>query len=171
MKITELQTHEYGAYYTNYIQLAQDYDLLKGLELSAHEFVSFFESIPVEKQEYRYAEGKWTAKEMVQHLLDTERIFAYRALSFAREDKTKLPGFEHNDYIEPSRANTRTIDDLLLEYKQLRASTLSLFKSFDKEMLSQIGNANNNPLSVRAIGFIIIGHETHHCNVFRERYL
>lgn len=171
MKAAEVQAHEYGDYYTNYVQLAQDYSLLDGLKESADKFVDFFGSIPSEKHEYRYAEGKWTAKEMIQHLLDTERIFAYRALSFAREDKTNLPGFEHNDYIEPSRANGRSVEDLLLEYKALRVSTMSLFKSFDKEMLSQIGNANNNALSVRAIGFIIIGHETHHCNIFRERYL
>jgi len=171
MKAIEVKTSEYGDYYTNYIQLAKEHSLLEGLELSARKFVDFFESIPNEKHEYRYAEGKWTAKEMIQHLLDTERIFAYRALSFAREDKTNLPGFEHNDYIEPSKANRRTVEDLLEEYKQLRATTIALFKSFDEIMLLQQGNANNNPLSVRAIGFIIIGHETHHCNIFRERYL
>lgn len=167
----EIQSHEYGAYYIHYVQLAQNYSLLEGLEVSAKKFVEFFESIPGEKHEFRYAEGKWTAKEMIQHLLDTERIFAYRALRFSREDKTNLSGFEHNDYIEPSKANRRSVSDLLEEYRLLRATTISLFKSFDNEMLLQKGYANDNPLSVRAIGFIIIGHETHHCNVFRERYL
>ena len=128
-------------------------------------------SIPNHKLEYRYAEGKWTVKELLQHLIDSERIFTYRALRFAREDSTNIPGYEHDDYIIPSRANKRTIDSLLQEYKALRASSIKLFESFDEDMLLQIGSANSSNVSVRAMGYIMIGHETHHCNVIKERYL
>jgi hypothetical protein len=103
--------------------------------------------------------------------MDAERIFTYRALRIARKDKTPLPGFEQDDYVLPSQANKRSIEDLIIEYKAIKAATVSLFDSFSDEMLMELGIASNNPVSVRAIGFIIMGHEIHHCEVIKERYL
>ena len=132
---------------------------------------AFLNAIPKDKLEYRYAEGKWTVKEIIQHIIDTERIFAYRALRVARNDKTALPGFEENDYALTGNANARTLESLLAEYKAVRQATIALFNSFSDDMLKHIGTASNSPISARAIGFIIIGHEAHHCNVIKERYL
>ena len=103
--------------------------------------------------------------------MDAERIFAYRALRIARQDQTPLPGFEQNDYVQPSQANERSLDDLINEFKAIRASTVALFNSFTDKMLLAKGTASNSPVSVRAIGFIIMGHEIHHCQVIKERYL
>ena len=128
-------------------------------------------SIANDKLEYRYDKGKWTIKEVIQHLMDAERIFAYRALRIARQDQTPLPGFEQNDYVQPSQANERSLDDLINEFKAIRASTVALFNSFTDKMLLAKGTASNSPVSVRAIGFIIMGHEIHHCQVIKERYL
>ena len=120
---------------------------------------------------YKYAKDKWSIKELLLHIIDTERVFAYRALRFAREDKTDLPGFEQDDYVITSDANTRSKASLLNEYNFQRASTIALFSSFNDSMLMKIGMAGGNPMSVRAIGFITSGHEVHHCNILRERYL
>jgi uncharacterized damage-inducible protein DinB len=125
----------------------------------------------MDKFDYRYAEGKWTIKDIIQHVIDTERIFAYRALRISRNDITPLPGFEENDYVENTKANERGIQDLLAEFSAVRYATLFLFKSFSEEQLKRIGTASGTAISVRAIGFIIIGHQKHHQNVFQERYL
>ena len=118
-----------------------------------------------------YAEGKWTIKDIFQHLIDAERIFAYRALRFARNDKTALPGFDENEYVDATNSNKRSIQDLLTELAVVRQATLSLYKSFSEEELLRIGTASDNPMSVRALGFVIIGHQNHHQRVFEERYL
>src|SRR5690606_18442301 len=120
---------------------------------------------------YSYAHGKWTLKEVLIHCIDTERIMSYRALRFARNDQTELPGFEQNDYVPQSEANSRKMADLIEEYKILRQSTILLFKSFSDDVLKRAGVANGNPISVRALGFVISGHELHHLNVCKERYL
>jgi uncharacterized damage-inducible protein DinB len=125
----------------------------------------------MDKFDYRYAEGKWTIKEIIQHIIDTERIFSYRALRISRNDKTPLPGFEENDYVDNTDANKRGLQELLTELSAVRHATLLLFKSFSEEQLARIGIASENEISVRAIGFIIIGHQKHHQKVFEERYL
>ena len=142
-----------------------------GLEDSLIHTIKLFESIPEDKLEYRYADHKWTVKDIIQHLLDAERIFGYRILRIARQDKTPLSGFEENDYAKETLANNRSRADLIEEYKALRQSTLSLIKSLNDNMLKSMGNVNNGEMSARAIGFIIIGHERHHCKVIKERYL
>lgn len=172
MKPTQLQSNEYGEFYTNYIsQVSDEYTLQEELEISLHRFIKFVQNIPMDKFDYRYAEGKWTIKDIILHLIDAERIFAYRALRFARNDKTDLPGFEENDYVDEANANSRTIMDLLTELSAVRHATLLLFKSFNDEKLFRIGTANNNQMSVRALGFVIIGHQNHHQRIFEERYL
>lgn len=172
MKPSQLQPTEYASFYANYIaQVSEEYTLVEELEISLHRFIKFVQDIPMDKFDYRYAEGKWTIKDIIQHLIDAERIFAYRALRFARNDKTNLPGFEENDYVDEANANARSIMDLLTELSSVRHSTLILFKSFSQEELMRIGTANDSPMSVRALGFVIIGHQNHHQRVFEERYL
>jgi hypothetical protein len=125
----------------------------------------------MDKFDYRYAEGKWTIKEIIQHIIDTERIFAYRALRISRNDQTPLPGFDENDFANNTAAQTRGLQDLLTEFSAVRHSNLLLFKSFSDEQLLQVGIASEHSISVRAIGFILIGHQKYHQKVFEERYL
>lgn len=166
----DLNSGEFNSYYGIYIGKIGELSL-KDLKSCGEKTISFLQSIPNEKLEFRYAEGKWTIKEIIQHLMDAERIFAYRALRIARQDKTPLPGFEQDNYVAPSQANKRSLDELIDEFKAIKLATAALFNSFSEEMLIALGTASNSPLSVRAIGFIIIGHEIHHCEVIKERYL
>jgi uncharacterized damage-inducible protein DinB len=133
--------------------------------------VSFISNIPIEKLEYRYAEGKWTIKDLLLHLIDAERIFAYRALRIGRGDKTPLAGFEENGYVINANANSRSEESLLKEFELVRKSTLELFKNFTDEQLAYLGTSSDSIISVRAIGFIISGHQNHHIKIIQERYL
>jgi uncharacterized damage-inducible protein DinB len=172
MKPTQLQPNEYASFYANYIaQVSDEYTLVEELEISLHRYIKFVQNIPMDKFDYSYAKGKWTIKDIIQHTIDAERIFAYRALCFARNDKTELPGYEEDDYANQANGNKRSIMELLTEFSSVRHATLLLFKSFNEEQLLRIGIANNNPMSVRAIGFVIIGHQNHHQKIFGERYL
>ncbi|WP_456437303.1 DinB family protein [Psychroserpens sp.] len=167
----QLKTNEYNPYYQVYIDKAGELDVIEGLKQNGDATISFLESLSEEQFDYTYSEGKWTIKELIQHIIDTERVFAFRALSFARKDKTNLAGYEQDDYALISEANKRSKQSLLHEYKALRLSTVALFESFTDNMLKQMGNASNSDISVRAIGFILIGHENHHCQIIKERYL
>ena len=171
MIATDLQPNEYASYYEQYIKQSGKSSLLVALKESSDALNAIFATISDEKMNYRYANDKWTIKELLLHIIDTERVFAYRALRFARGDKTNLPGFEQDDYVVRSEANSRSKASLLNEYNAQRVSTIALFSSFDDEMLMFIGNANGNPMSVRALGFVTAGHEAHHCNILKERYL
>lgn len=166
-----LQPSEYSEYYTPYINEVKCLDIVEALEDNLIDFVSFIESISSEKHEYQYLPGKWTIKEIVLHIIDTERIFVYRALRFARFDATPLAGFEEDDYVPFSNAKNRGMLSLLEEFVAVRKATIALFESFTDEMLLHKGIASNNEISVRAIGYIISGHCIHHQNVIRERYL
>jgi uncharacterized damage-inducible protein DinB len=171
MESNQLPVHEYAAFYSPYINALGNVDLIEELEICLHDLIKFVQNIPMDKFDFRYAEGKWTIKDIIQHLIDAERVFSYRALRISRNDKTPLPGFEENDYVDNTNANARSIQDLLTEFSALRHSTLLLFKSFSEEQLKRMGIASNADVSVRAIGFIIIGHQKHHQKVFQERYL
>lgn len=171
MKSNQLPVNEYASYYEAYIQVLEDVHLIEELEICIHDFIKFVQNIPMDKFDYRYAEGKWTIKDIIQHLIDAERIFSYRALRISRNDKTPLPGFEEDDYVINTDANSRGIQGLLEELAAVRQSTLFLFKSFSPEQLERIGTASGKEVSVRAIGFILIGHQKHHQNIFQERYL
>lgn len=171
MKGTEIPENEYSEFYATYIKAAGNGDLHEDLEISLHDFIRFVQDIPMDKFDYRYAQGKWTIKEIIQHIIDAERVFSYRALRISRNDKTPLPGFDENDFVENTNANDRHLQSLLTELSIVRQSTLALFKSFSEEQLKRIGIVSNNEISVRAIGFIIIGHQNHHKKVFQERYL
>ncbi|AUC81335.1 DinB family protein [Lacinutrix sp. Bg11-31] len=173
MKAADLNKSEYLPYFQPYINKISDLILLEGLEAGLKKTTSFLKSIPVEKLEYRYEANKWTIKEVVSHLIDSERIFAYRALRFARKDKTPVAGFDENDYALESAANNRAIEDLLEEYTLVRQASIALYKTFgsDSEILKRTGIAGGGEVSVRALGFLIAGHEKHHCDIIRERYL
>jgi len=171
MNASQLSENEYSGNFGTYIKEAGEGKLIEELEISLHEFIRFVQNIPMDKFDYRYAEGKWTIKDIIQHLMDAERIFVYRALRFSRNDKTPLPGFEEDDYANSTNSNSRSIQDLLTEFSALRHSTLLFYKSLSEEQLKAIGTASNNQISTRALGFVIIGHQKHHQKVFEERYL
>lgn len=158
------------AYFHRYIGHMHETDLSSAFQKHQTEAYDVLQSIPEERWSYRYAEGKWSIKEVVQHLIDAERIFGYRALCFARQDKTPLPGFEENDYAAASRADERSKESLLEELATVQRSTAQLFASFNEEQLDAEGISNNKPTHVRAIGAIVIGHVRHHLAVLRERY-
>jgi uncharacterized damage-inducible protein DinB len=171
MKSNQLPVNEFPDFYKSYIQVLEDVELIEELEICLHEFIKFVQNIPMDKFDFQYAEGKWTIKEIIQHLIDSERVFSYRALRISRNDKTPLPGFDENDYVANSNGKERSLQSLLTEMAVVRQATLSLFNSFSQEQLTKIGIASNKEVSVRAIGFIIIGHQKHHQKVFSERYL
>ena len=158
------------AYYVPYAELAGDGQLMTVLETGGislyQDHVSQLEAVGTRT----YAQGKWTIPEIIEHVIDAERIWQYRALRFARQDKTPLPGFDENMYAAVSKANNRTVADLLNEYAIVRNSTIALFKNFDNDRLHFSGPANEQEISVAALGFTLIGHSVHHFNVIRERY-
>lgn len=161
----------YGEYFGRYIDLVENENLIDALTESQLLIDGFWSSISEEKARFRYAEGKWSIKELLQHIMDTERVFNYRALSVARGEKQTLMGYDHDEYALSSKADSRSWNDILEEYKSVRLSTLLLFKSFDDQQLDLVGKANGLPLSARAAGFITVGHEMHHLSVVKERYL
>lgn len=168
-----LEKSEYASFYQTYIDALLDNDksIIENLEDSLVQFESSLNNISAEKQMYQYAENKWTVKEVVQHMIDTERVFAYRALRFARKDQTDLPGFDENLYVDNSEANQRDFKNLLDEFVAIRKATILLFQSFGDEILKYQGKASGSSMSVRAIGFIISGHLIHHLQVIKNRYL
>lgn len=165
------QPDEHSPYYSKYIALVPDDELTIAAHLADqhHETVDALRKAKA-KGDYAYGPDKWTVKEVVGHICDAERIFAYRALRFARGDSTDLPGFDENTYVPNSNAKTRSMEDLLEELWSVRAATLSLAKQLPESALSRRGSANGTPVSVRALLYIIAGHERHHLGVLRERY-
>jgi uncharacterized damage-inducible protein DinB len=171
-KIEKPKEGEYAPYTIMYIGLLPDDGLvLKYLEANLRATTDFILSIPEEKLKYRYGEGKWTIKEILAHIIDDERIYAYRALRFARNDKTELAGFEQDDYALHSGANERDIKEILKEFARVRHATISLFEGVDREALIRVGVADGNDMSVRAAAYHIAGHELHHIKIIKERYL
>ena len=161
----------YDNYFKTYVDKVKHDDVLLALKLEGESMSSFLEGVPAEKEEYRYAEGKWTIKELLVHLLDGERIMAYRALCISRGDKTRLPGFDENEYASHSNAKELTMGQILDSYNLQRLSTLSLFHSFTQEAMDKQGNANGLTVSPRILGYVIAGHAMHHREIIVERYL
>jgi hypothetical protein len=158
-------------FYKKYVSHVQNMDVVEALHTSGVETCNLIGSIAEENGEFRYDAGKWSIKELICHMMDAERIFAYRALRFSRNDHTPLPGFEENDYAPQANAHSRTLKQLVEEMKHLRVTSIDLFSSFTPEMLQRKGIASNGLISVINLGYIIAGHETHHRNVLIERYL
>ena len=166
-----LAEHNFAEYFNRYINLVDDEEILIVLEKNNNNLRELFDLLVESQGEYRYAEDKWSIKELLVHLIDAERIFCYRALSFARNDSTDLPGFDHDEYVKYSDANNRTLNDIAKEFEAVRRSTIALYKNFSTEILNASGTANGNKLTVTAIGYIIVGHATHHINILEEKYL
>lgn len=163
---------QYPAYYVNYLRhVPATADPIELLVKQGEEVRALLSSLTEEQALFAYAPEKWTVKEMLVHILDSERIFAYRALCVARGDQQSLPGFDENAYAPAAEANARPLTDLLAEHAAVRASTVALYKSFAPHILDRVGLANNHPISVRALVHVVPGHEAHHMMVFRERYL
>jgi hypothetical protein len=171
MKASELTSGDYNPYYKTYVDKIGESELIPTLEKQLKNFPNFMRSIPEEKLQYAYAEGKWTILEALQHIIDTERVFQYRALRFSRNDQTALPGFDQDVFVPESSANSKSIESIIEEYTTVRASTLSLFSSFNEDILKRLGTASDSPMSVGALGFITCGHQRHHRDIIRERYL
>ncbi|MDQ3049724.1 MAG: DinB family protein [Bacteroidota bacterium] len=157
-------------WYQGYINALRSRDFMKVLRESYGRNPALLLSIPDNKWNYSYSPGKWTVKEVLLHLTDCERIFAYRALRFARNDKTELSGFDEDEYAPNSNAAKRSDVSIIEEYKAVRAATLTLFEYCDKEMLSRTGYANGHEFSVQMVGAIIAGHELHHFQILKDRY-
>ena len=171
-KIEKPKDGEFPPYAIMYIKLLPDDGLLlKHLKENFDKTKEFILSLPEEKLTYRYTKNKWTIKEILVHIIDDERIYAYRALCFARNDKTELPGFEQDDYATFSNANERSIENILNEYEAVRNATITLFEGFDETALLREGIANKNKATVRALGYHLAGHELHHINIIKEKYL
>ena len=157
-------------YYQNYIRQVDDKPLLEILTYSGVSlFENYFEEL-TSVGDKTYAKDKWTVREIIQHLIDTERIFINRALRFVRQDRTELPGYDHNAYVPVSRANDKLLSDLIAEYKAVRQSTVHFYKHLNENELMRTGTANGVEISVLAMGYVLVGHPIHHFNVIRERY-
>lgn len=168
-----VQENEYHPYYKPYIDSLSKNgkSIVENMIDSGNELENVLSNISKEEESYIYAEEKWTIKELLQHVIDTERIFNYRALRFARNDQTSIEGFEQDDYNENVDANSRDFQEMIEEFKIVRQSSIVLFKTFSENVLLRMGPASGNMISVRAIGFLISGHQIHHIKVFQERYL
>jgi hypothetical protein len=166
-----IDINQVPAFYQGYVKQLSEGSVTNNLRTSGELIVDLLSTISNEKGDYAYGPDKWTIKEVILHLIDSERIFAYRALRFARNDKTDLPGFEQNDYVPESRAAGREINSLISEFLTVRVASTSLFESFNEDIMKRVGTANGFPVSVEAIGYIISGHCVHHVNIIKERYL
>ncbi len=171
MKTSALNKNDYHPYYEPYIMELGDVDLMEILKKQRSNFPQFIAGIPDDKWHSSYGKGKWTIAEVLVHILDAERVFQYRALRFARNDTTDLPGFDQDAYVPLSGGSQRTKDDVIKEYDAVRSSTIALYSKFSEDVLKRKGKANNSAMSVGALGFIICGHQRHHRNVIRSRYL
>jgi hypothetical protein len=169
--IARPESNEYLSYYDRYVTLVPEGDILATLAKQMEGTLQLLRGIDEVKAAQRYAPGKWSIKELVGHLIDTERIFSYRALRFARNDTSPLTGFEQDDYVRAANFDDRALAQLTDEFEYVRLSTIKLFESLSAEAWNRRGPANGDEVSVRALAFIIAGHELHHMNVLKTRYL
>ncbi|QWX85359.1 DinB family protein [Cellulophaga sp. HaHaR_3_176] len=170
MKLSQLNTSDYNQFYQTYISTLEEVTILEALYSGKEELEKYIKTVPNNKWTFAYAEGKWTLAEVLLHLIDTERVFQYRALCISRGDDSKFPGFDQDIYVADSKANNRTKESLLNEFLAVRNSTIALFESYDNNDLQKWGVASNSRLSVGASGFILSGHLKHHLKILNERY-
>jgi uncharacterized damage-inducible protein DinB len=168
---TRPETDEYAPYYGKYVTLVPDGDIATTLAAQLEDTLALFRSIPEERGSYAYAPGKWSIKELLGHVIDTERIFAYRALRIGRNDKTPLPGFEQDDYVDGTDFNARTLGSLIDEFAAVRQANLQLFKHFTDAEWQRRGTASEKEVSARALAYIVAGHELYHRDILKTRYL
>jgi hypothetical protein len=161
---------EYAPFYANYVSAVPEVDVVSALRDGGTEITAALAAIPESRGGFRYADGKWSIRELVGHVIDAERIFTYRALRLARGDSTPLPSFEENDYVRVAGSDTRTIADLVEELRAVRESTVRMFASFPDEAWTRTGTVSGRPVSVRALAYITAGHARHHVTILRDRY-
>lgn len=170
--ITRPAPADYNPFYETYIRLIPDgHDPIDQLRQQPTALTGLLAGLTDEQTRYRYAPGKWSINESLVHIIDTERIFAYRALRIGRGDQTPLPGFDQDDYVPASGADARPLADIWREYHAVRAATLALFESLSTDAVERVGVTNGSPMSVRALAYMLPGHEAHHITIFRDRYL
>src|ERR1019366_3125841 len=169
--LTRPAADEYFEYYGKDIALVPDGDVRDHLRTQLSETIALLSGVPDAKAELAYGAGKWTLKEVVQHMADTERVFGYRTLRIARGDATPLPGFEQDEWVPHSYANNRSMTSLVLEFAAVRAATLALYDSLPADAWARRGTASGHTISARALAYIAAGHERQHLNIIRERYL
>ena len=176
--INRPEASEHAPYYATYVNAAvakleeeKLADVRNLLTAQVDQLESLLNSITDEQANRAYAEGKWTLKESIVHMCDTERVFSYRTMRIARADSTPLPGFEQDDYVPESRANSRTLQDILAEFRAIRGATVALVNSLDEIAFGKVGVASGQPVSVRALCWITAGHAAHHIAITRDRYL
>jgi hypothetical protein len=160
-----------GEFFQHYINLAQGDDPVKALKNSTKKYKKLLKEIPKKKIDFAYGPGKWTIKELIQHMIDAERVFSYRALWFARKDPSPLPGFEEKDWSANVHVANRKWKELVEEFEAVRKSTECLFESFTDDQLLAVGTAGNHPINVLALGYICSGHVLHHIKIIQQRYL
>jgi len=165
------ESTEYAPYYGKYVMLVPDGDLAATLSRQVHATLGLLSPLSEQRAGFSYAPGKWSIKEVVGHLIDSERVFAYRALRIGRDDKTPLPGFEQDDYVASANFNERTLSSLLEEFTAVRQATVQLFKNFEEKEWQRRGTANGQEITPLSLGYIVAGHELHHMDVLRTRYL
>ena len=168
--VTRPGASEYAPYYGTYVGKVPEGDLLHILEHQHRDTQALLSGLSEAKALHRYAPGKWSVKEVVGHLTDAERVFSYRALRFARGDAKPLQGFDENAWVPAGKFDARPLADLAAEFAAVRRATIALFKSLDAAALERRGVASDNPISVRALAYIIAGHERHHVSILHERY-
>lgn len=166
-----LNKTEYAHFYQPYLALTPFDDLPNLLTDELYKQLDFIKGIPKEKLDFRYAEKKWSVAEVVMHMTDAERVFSSRALRFSRNDKTELPGFDENAWVENAGTNRYSLNDLIGQFKTSRNQTIAMFKGFDDDDLLKMGIASDCPFSVRAIGYMIVGHNRHHIEKIKTLYL
>ena len=162
---------EYPEYHDTYIKLVSGGDISSILEEQIKVTLELLKKLNDEQAMFRYASDKWTLKQVIGHLIDSERVFAYRAMCFARNDPTTLPSFDQDFYVENSNTNARSLPNILDEFELLRSANVAMFKSFDDEIMRRTGIASGFNFSVRAKAYIMAGHELHHLNIIQEKYL
>ncbi len=165
-----LTKNDYHPFYQGYVDLVPSHEIVSELNDSMNKLMEIYTGINESWGDYRYAENKWTVKEVLQHIIDTERVFAYRSMCIARKDPTNLPGFDENTYAANVDCSDRLLSEVLEEFVINRKSIILLFKSFKPETMVLSGTANESSITVGAMGIIVSGHSTHHLNVLQERY-
>lgn len=165
------EKEEYSPYFSGYVSLVPDGEILDLLDRQFKETLEILNGISDSEGAFRYAPGKWSIKQLVGHMIDSERVFAYRALCIARGDKTPLPGFDQDEYMENASFDRVAMKDLAAEFETVRRSYLFLFKNLDETAWLRTGIANGNPTTVRALAYVTAGHELHHRKILVERYL
>ncbi|MBA4405969.1 hypothetical protein C0389_01715 [bacterium] len=165
------QKDEYAAYYHTYVDKVPNGDIIKTLKKQSNQIYKLFKNVSKKESLFRYSPGKWSVREIMGHMIDTERVFVYRALRFARNDQNDLPGFDENEYVRQSNYNDIKLRELVEEFCALRRSNTMMFKNFSDEISLRKGRANGNQFTVRALAFIMAGHVNHHLTIIKERYL